>query len=509
MSADEPLAKTPSTVVASDATIVTAPSASVAMPVIPGYTLSRLLGRGGMGEVWLAEHATLQRTLALKVLRQDLGRDPAFVERFLREARAAARISHPGVVMVHDAGEAGGCLYLAMEYMPGGDLRSHITSGRGLPVDHAIDLCLGAADGLQMLHGAGLIHRDLKPENILLDAAGRPKIADFGLARMTQGDDRMTATGMAMGTPAYMSPEQAQGVADVDERSDVYALGATLFALLSGRPPFIGATPWVVVAQVMKEPPPDICGLVPQVPATLAALLQRTLAKERDKRPASAQAFADELRRIRTTGTAPTTARGLPRLALPRLAWPRWMSPRGLPSTTTLAVLAIVVVIIGGWLLLAGTTTAEPPTTTRASTATKGRDTTRARDSTPAKPATPPAAAESQPASSTSSNPLSAIRDGFRDVRTAVRGTLRETVTDILPDVVLATRRALKTEGLTLVRDVGDSTSATLETRMADGEALTVTLRANGTGTDLAIQIGAFGDQERAQQVLGWIKAKL
>lgn len=504
MSADEPHVKATSTVVASDATVVTAPGGSAAMPVIPGYTLSRLLGRGGMGEVWLAEHATLQRTLALKVLRQDLGRDPAFVERFLREARAAARISHPGVVMVHDAGEASGCLYLAMEYMPGGDLRSHITSGRGLPVEQAIDLCLGAADGLQALHGAGLIHRDLKPENILLDAAGRPKIADFGLARQTQGDDRMTATGMAMGTPAYMSPEQAQGVADVDERSDVYALGATLFALLSGRPPFVGATPWVVVAQVMKEPPPDICGLVPQVPATLAALIQRTLAKERDQRPASAQAFADELRRIRSAGTAPAAARGLPRMQLPSLKWPRWLTPTRRPSTTTMAVFAIVVVIIGGWLLLAGTAGDDLPTTTRSSTATKGRDTTRAKDTT-----TAPAVAESKPESTSTSNPLSAIRDGFRDVRTAVRGTLRETVTDILPDVLLAIRRALKAEGLTLVRDVGDSTSATLETRMADGEALTVTLRTNGTGTDLAIQIGAFGDQERAKQVLGWIKAKL
>lgn len=173
-----------------------------------------------------------------------------------------------------------------------------------------------------------------------------------------------------------------------------------------------------------------------------------------------------------------------------------------------MAVSAIVVVIIGGWLLLAGTASDDAPSTTRGSTATKGRDTTRARDTTPAKPATAPATAESKP-ESTSTNPLSAIRDGFRDVRTAVRGTLRDTVTDVLPDVVLATRRALKAEGLTLVRDVSDKSSATLETRMADGEALTVTLRVSGTGSEIAIQIGAFGDQERAKQVLGWIKAKL
>ena len=218
------LKENPATTAASDVTAVLATSSSGAAPTVPGYIIDRLLGRGGMGEVWLAEHATLHRTLALKVLRPELARDPAFVERFLREARAAARINHINVVMVHDAGQIEGCLYLAMEYMPGGDLRSCITNGRGLPLAQAIDLCLGAADGLQALHDAGLIHRDLNPENILLDAAGRPKIADFGLARATQGDDRMTATGQAMGTPAYMSPEQAQGVADVDERSDVHAL---------------------------------------------------------------------------------------------------------------------------------------------------------------------------------------------------------------------------------------------------------------------------------------------
>jgi eukaryotic-like serine/threonine-protein kinase len=477
---------------ASDATLVRPGIAAGAPPAIPGYTIERLLGRGGMGEVWLAQHATLQRTLALKVLRSDLARDPAFVERFLREARTAARINHPAVVMVHDAGTAGAYLYLAMEYMPGGDLRSCITSGRGLPVEQAIGLCLGAAEGLQALHEVGLIHRDLKPENILLDSAGRPKIADFGLARTAQGDDRMTATGQAMGTPAYMSPEQAQGVADVDVRSDVYALGATLFAMLTGRPPFVGATPWVVVAQVMKEPPPDIRRLAPQVPSALAALLERTLAKDRARRPASAQAFADELRRIADAGAQAAGVSSTPRGGT---------SIRRPSRSTLIAAALLLLVVLGGWLMLSGSAHDEAPTptaTTASASNTKGR-TAQAPPPDEDKPATASGAAA----------PLTAIREGFRDVRTAVRGTLREPVAAPLGDATAAVRRAIRKQGLVLVRDRSDATSATLETRLADGEDLTVMLRTHGNGSELSIQIGAFGDQERAKQVLAWIMREL
>jgi len=496
MSEADHLADTPAMATESDATVLAATSPSGSPPVVPGYTIDRLLGRGGMGEVWLAEHATLHRTLALKVLRPELACDSAFVERFLREARAAARIHHPGVVMVHDAGQVDGGLYLAMEYMPGGDLRSCITAGRGLPLAQAIDLCLGAAEGLQALHDAGLIHRDLKPENILLDAAGRPKIADFGLARTTQGDDRMTATGMAMGTPAYMSPEQAQGVADLDERSDVYALGATLFALLAGRPPFVGATPWVVVAQVMKDPPPEIRQLVPQIPAALGALLTRTLAKERSARPATARIFAEELRRIRDGGSAPASRP-------PRSGWASgWAKvTRRLPSRTTLAVSAAVAVMLALWLLMAGASQTSQKGSDRAANAGETKPSVKTADS-----ARPSGEEPSASARSDSSSPISSIRDGFRDVRSAVRGTLRETVAVPLTKVIPAVRRAVKGQGLTLVRDLSDATSATLETRMADGDALTVVLRTSGSGTELAIQIGAFGDQERARQVLTWIK---
>lgn len=480
------LADTPATAAASDATAVMTTSG----PAVPGYIIGRLLGRGGMGEVWLAEHATLHRTLALKVLRSDLARDAAFVDRFLREARAAARINHPGVVMVHDAGQVDGGLYLAMEYMPGGDLRSCITAGRGLPQAQAIDLCLGAAEGLQALHDAGLIHRDLKPENILLDATGRPKIADFGLARTTQGDDRMTATGMAMGTPAYMSPEQAQGMADVDERSDVYALGATLFALLTGRPPFVGATPWVVVAQVMNEPPPDIRQLVPQIPIALSALLTRTLAKDRSQRPTSARNFAEELRGIRFAGERSAV----------RPAGLHWIRlAKHLLSKTTLIVIAAVVTLVGGWVLLASAGRDDAAANPRPSTQ-------QAKEIEVARPAAP---SSGSPAPNDSPSPLNSIKEGFREVRTAVRGTLRETVAVPLTRATTAVRRAFKRQGLALVRDLSDTSSATLETRMADGEDLTVVLRVSGSSTELAIQIGAFGDEDRARQVLAWIKGEL
>ena len=197
---------------------------------------------------------------------------------------------------------------------------------------------------------------------------------------------------------------------------------------------------------------------------------------------------------------------------------------RRLPSTTTLVVSGIVVVILGSWVLMAGasqdsTPTSTTPTSTTVSS-TKPASTTTSRTTAAstdtAKPAVksaePPKPATEQTATTErreSSNPFSAIREGFRDVRTAVRGTLRENIPSALPGATPAVRRAFKAQGLTLVRDVSDTTSATLETRMADGEALTVTVRVNGTGTELAIQIGAFGDQERAKQVMEWIKAKL
>jgi hypothetical protein len=268
-------------------------------PRIPGYAVERVLGMGGMGMVHLARHETLQRLVALKVMRADLARDPQYAARFLREARAAARLAHPAVVQIHDAGEAGGHLYLAMEYLPGGDLRRALADGP-LAEAEALAAIATAAEGMAAIHRAGLVHRDLKPENLLRDAEGRVKVGDLGLARPTHGaptgnEAHVTVQGDALGTPAYMAPEQAQGAADLDARCDVYGLAATLYSLLTAQPPFTGPTTWAVVNQVISAPAPDARAVNPAVSGATAALVMRAMAKERAARPAGMEEFAAEI----------------------------------------------------------------------------------------------------------------------------------------------------------------------------------------------------------------------
>src|SRR4051812_17804069 len=180
-------------------------------PHIPGYVIEGPIATGGLGVVWRARHETLQRRVAIKIMRADLADDPAYVERFLREARSAASVSHPGVVAVHDAGFVDRQLYLAMELVEGGDLRARIGGG-AMPEPIALEIMIRVCGAVSAIHRAGLVHRDLKPENVLLGLDGQPKVADLGLARPTGADDRMTTTGEALGTPAYMAPEQATGV---------------------------------------------------------------------------------------------------------------------------------------------------------------------------------------------------------------------------------------------------------------------------------------------------------
>jgi hypothetical protein len=271
------------------------------LPRIPGYRLERTLGAGGMGMVFLAVHETLLRPVALKVMRAELARDQTYAARFLREARAAARVSHHAVVQIHDAGDAGGHLYLAMEYLPGGDLRKALAGGP-LPEAEALAAIAAAAEGMAAIHRAGLVHRDLKPENLLRDAQSAVKVGDLGLARPSaeagagaDGVPHLTAQGDALGTPAYMAPEQAQGAADLDARCDVYGLAATLYTLLTARPPFSGPTSWAVVHQVISAPPPDPRAQNPGVSAATAALVVRALAKERAARPATMDDFAAEI----------------------------------------------------------------------------------------------------------------------------------------------------------------------------------------------------------------------
>ncbi len=243
------------------------------------YRVERELGRGGMAHVYLAEDLKHGRQVAIKILPQELSATLG-VERFTREIGFAARLSHPHILSLHDSGQADSFLYYVMPYVPGESLRDRLEREEQLPLEDALLIAREVADGLSHAHSYGVVHRDIKPENILL-TGGHAIIADFGVARAVSvaDDDQLTQTGVAIGTPAYMSPEQASGKTEIDGRSDQYALGCLLFEMLAGQPPFSARTTSGLLTQHLSVPPPPVAALRPSVPAELAALLQRLLAK--------------------------------------------------------------------------------------------------------------------------------------------------------------------------------------------------------------------------------------
>ena len=285
---------------------MTTPLDRVASALAPRYLVRRELGAGGMAVVYLAEDARHGRQVAVKVLRPELAAALG-PERFLREIRIAAGLRHPHVVPLYDSGEADGLLWYAMPWVEGESLRERLRRERQLPVDDALGIAREAADALAYAHGHGLVHRDVKPENILLEG-GHALVADFGIARAVGGADtaQLTATGLAVGTPAYMSPEQSVGDAAVDARSDVYALGCVLYEMLAGEPPFTGATPQAIVARRLSEPAPRIRHVRDAVPAHVEQALVTALARVPADRFRSAAAFRDAL----AGGGGPAAAAG-------------------------------------------------------------------------------------------------------------------------------------------------------------------------------------------------------
>ena len=248
--------------------------------VIAGFRLIKPLGQGGMATVYLASQISLAREVALKLISPQIALNPESAERFLREARVAAAVNHPNVVSIIDVGQVDGQLFMALELVTGGDAAQlAVRFGGALPEVRALELLIDCALGLQALFEARLLHRDLKPANIFITKDGSAKLGDLGLARSEDGDDRMTITGHLVGTPAFMSPEQASGDSDIDIRSDIYSLGATLFALVSGRQPFIGNTPIAVAAKALTEATPDPRTLNPALSASTATLIMRAMAK--------------------------------------------------------------------------------------------------------------------------------------------------------------------------------------------------------------------------------------
>ena len=262
---------------------------------IGGYSILHRLGIGGMSEVYLAFQNSLHRHVALKVLRADFVGSEEHEQRFLQEARSVASLIHPNIVQVYDVGKFENTLYIAQEYVPGSNLSSFIQRRGALPVQEAVSILWQATSALQKAASIGLVHRDIKPDNLLLTPDGEVKVADFGLARARGKNQNLTAVGVALGTPLYMSPEQVQGLT-VDSRSDLYSLGATAYHMLSGRPPFSGDTALALAMQHIQAEPVPLGQLRPDLPKDLTDIVHRLLKKSPEDRFASAMELARELR---------------------------------------------------------------------------------------------------------------------------------------------------------------------------------------------------------------------
>ncbi len=274
------------------------------------YTLERELGRGGMATVYLAQDVRHKRPVALKVLHPELAASLG-PERFQREIELAARLQHPHILTVYDSGDAGGQLWFTMPYVEGESLRDRLRRERQLPVDEALRVATETARALDYAHRHNVVHRDIKPENILLTKEGDTLVADFGIARALGGEAGLTETGMAIGTPAYMSPEQASGERTIDARTDVYSLGAVLYEMLAGEPPYTGPTAQAVIMKRFSEPVPSVRKARHTVPETTDAAIQRALAPIAADRFGSAADFARALASGATVAT-PTAVPSVP-----------------------------------------------------------------------------------------------------------------------------------------------------------------------------------------------------
>lgn len=256
--------------------------------------LIRKLGEGGMGAVWLGQHETLDKQVAVKILPAALARDAAFCERFIREARAAAKLEHPNVIQVLDADNSNGTHYIIMQYVEGIDLQKAIKKKGALPIRDCLSIVKRVAAALAAAHELGMIHRDIKPSNIMVTGKGRVFVGDFGLARDVSSGKTVTGAEQVVGTPHYMSPEQARGER-LDARSDMYSLGATLYAMLTARPPFEAETPVAVMVKHAREDvnPEPVDRVNPQIPRAVGALVERMMAKDpKDRFPDMKDAIA-------------------------------------------------------------------------------------------------------------------------------------------------------------------------------------------------------------------------
>jgi predicted Ser/Thr protein kinase len=314
------------------------------------YELEKLVGSGGMSNVFRAHDRLLERTVAIKILHEQYTRDDDYVERFRREARAAARLAHPNIVTVIDRGEQDGRQFIVFEYVDGQNLKE-LTRDGPLEVHEAIGLTLQVARALSFAHDRGLVHRDVKPQNVLLNEDGQAKVTDFGIARSldVQG---VTQTGTVLGTSDYIAPEQARGQ-KVDPKTDIYSLGAVLYELLVGEVPFSGDNFVAVAMRHVNEPVPSVLEHRPDCPARLDLAIQRAMAKDPDDRFESMDEFIAELEAC----MAELDGRGdegatmiVPPARAPRRTAPR--RTRRVPVAPLLILLAGAAMAVGAYLLL-------------------------------------------------------------------------------------------------------------------------------------------------------------
>lgn len=302
---------------------------------IPGYRIDRILGKGGMATVYLGTQMSLGRPVALKILNDP--ETPQFFERFFNEGRYVARLSHSNLVTIFDIGQGDGFYYIVMEYLPGGDLKSRIAGG--IKPGPALKILARLANCLGYVHGKGVIHRDIKPSNILFRADGTPVLTDFGIAKLIQADNDLTVTGTVMGSPHYLSPEQAQGSRKLDGRADLYSLGIILYEMLTGRKPYSADGFAAVLMAHIKQPVPRL----PEPLQGLQPLVDRLLAKEPEDRFQSGAEVVKGIKQVRHAASPHPT---------PTAITPTPAAGAGRPGATALSFLRPAVGVIAAGLLV-------------------------------------------------------------------------------------------------------------------------------------------------------------
>lgn len=321
--------------------------------VVGNYQIVQRLGDGGMGTVYRAVDRLLERDVAIKVLRPELGHREDLVDRFLSEARALARLNHPHIAILHGLERHDGELHMVMEFVRGETLEQMIERTGALAWTRAVSWCMEALDALDHAHDMGVIHRDIKPANIMVSGTGVVKVMDFGIARL-RGQHRRTQTGHTVGTPLYMAPEQLRGE-EVDARTDVYAMGAVLFELVTGRVPFEADSDYALILRKLQDTPPPLQSLVPAIPPALNDIVQRAMQHEPDARFPTAQAFSEALDRVRAEHSAPSahtpaTSR-IAAAATPLVSTSTVTAPPGLlariPLSTLLAACGVLAAGVG------------------------------------------------------------------------------------------------------------------------------------------------------------------